>query len=156
MRLFQIVDLDGCIADDLWRRHLINKIGPKSNDWFHEYHINSFWDKAVNLHEIKQPETIILTARPLRYRQITMQWLDKIANVKPAYILFRNDDDHRPSFEVKKEMVRALLDWNSYNIQLEQIADAIDDRENIVAMYRQEYGLAARVVRIGEEEHELG
>lgn len=157
MRELQIVDLDGCIADDRWRRHLIIPLAPGEQRWeddhrrFEAYHRMIQYDRLANLHELKHHCTpVILTSRPLRYQEETMWWLRE-KGIKPLHIIFRNNADLRTSVEVKRDMIGWLLDYNMYGVRREEVLDAIDDRKDIVQMY-QELQLPARVVRIANTE----
>jgi hypothetical protein len=67
-------------------------------------------------------------------------------------VIHRNIRDYRTSVDVKREQLRWLFDPNTYWFTPEEIVSAIDDREDIVRMYREEFGLNSRIVRIGEEE----
>lgn len=156
-RRIQIVDLDGCISDDRWRRNRIKEGEPDKIIRFHEYHSLCHLDALLNLHEVEPgAEIVILTGRPLTYREQTVTWLTEVALLRPLHLLMRNPHDHRPSVILKAQMVMGLLDWNSYGIAKEEIISAIDDREDIVQMYRRSFGFDARIVRIGEEEHANG
>lgn len=157
MRELQIVDLDGCISDDRWRRSLIVPLTPGEKRWeddhkrFERYHAMIPYDRLANLHELRYNCTpIILTSRPLAYREMTMWWLQE-KGIRPLHIIFRNNNDLRPSVEVKRDMVRWLFDYNMYGVQREEVLDAIDDRRDIVKMY-QELQLPARVVQIANTE----
>ena len=149
----QIVDLDGCISDDRWRRHLILPAPVQNNSHFEEYHRLGHADNSVNLHEIV-PEVpiVIITTRPLTYYTATLRWVVAAIQSQPHAIIMRNPNDHRPSLEIKREQVQWLWDPNMvYGADgPHEIISAIDDQEKIVAMYR-ENGIPARVVRIGEE-----
>lgn len=153
MRKIQLVDLDGCISDDRWRRELIREEGDPF-DRFHAYHLGLHRDAAVNLHEIDPDlDVVVVTARPCLYAEMTLDWLREVAGIQPRYILHRNNHDHRPSVEVKREQVGWLFSYNlNYNVNPEDIAAAIDDREDIINMYREHFSFPARIVRIGAEE----
>lgn len=156
-RRIQIVDLDGCISDDRWRRYKINVAEPDKYFQFHEYHRHCHLDAVVNLHEVEQgAEIIILTGRPLIYYEETVTWLTEVAMLRPLHLIMRNPHNHQPSVILKAQMVMGLLDWNSYGIAKEEIIGAIDDREDIIQMYRRSFGFDSRIVRIGKEEHENG
>ncbi len=153
---FQIVDLDGCISDDLWRRRLITPLRagePNYAERFHEYHRHAHLDVPRNLHELAEDaEVIVLTARPLTYRDITLNWLLEVAALPHAHLIMRNPHDHRPSVDVKADQLRWLFDPNmEYGVTPKRVVQAIDDRQDIVDMYTMA-GLAARVVRIGDAE----
>jgi len=149
-RNIQIVDLDGCIADDRWRRELIQ---PTGKDKFHEYHAVSHLDFPVNINEIVAPEVIVLTGRPVAYREQTLAWLGETAYVRPLHIIMRNNGDYSNAVILKERMVRGLLDWNSYGIAQEWLTLAIDDRADIVEMYQRVFQIPSKIVRIGDEEH---
>lgn len=152
MTKFQIVDLDGCISDDIWRRPYIRPLAegePPNAERFFQYHEACSLDAYRNAHELApDAELLLLTARPLAYRPATVDWL-RNSRIEFRELIMRNNHDHRTSLELKREMVRWLP--THYGVPLERIVQAIDDRDDIVEMYRKEYGLNARVVRIGEE-----
>jgi hypothetical protein len=157
---YQIIDLDGCISDDRWRRHLIES--PVDGRWsnqtrFENYHSCCVRDNLVNAHEIRYDlKHIVLTGRPVRWRQPTEDWLWETANIVPHILIMRNNEDLAPSPELKERMCGWLWEPNlMYGVRKEEIVEAIDDRQDIVSMYHK-LGLVARVVRIGDEEHALG
>lgn len=156
MRKYQIADLDGCISDDRWRRDTIKPRpadGSNPPDRFHIYQSLSFSDEAMNLRELRDDcQLIILTARPVKFSQITYDWL-KRHKIVPAITIFRNNHDTRPSWDVKRQMVGWLLDYNMHGLNPGDIVEAIDDLAPIVNMYREEFNIPSRIVRIGEEEH---
>lgn len=163
MREFQIGDLDGCISDDRWRRVLIGtepergRSDPTWPDRFHRYHLHASQDAAANLHEfIPGVPIIFLTARPVRYADLTREWLWS-KQVNPMHIIHRPNDDHRPSVEIKAMQLGWLTNPNNdYDVSLSEIISAIDDREPIIQMYRSLGIVNARIVRIGSEEHAEG
>lgn len=152
---YQIVDLDGCISDDLWRRKFIRPLAegaPPNAERFEHYHRPSALDAYANLDQLHpEAQPIVLTARPTIYRSQTLEWLAgcRRVDLHSVILIMRNIDDHRTSLLLKTEMVNWLP--IHYGIPLTSIVQAIDDRDDIVEMYRSEYQLNARVVRIGEE-----
>lgn len=158
MRKIQIGDLDGCISDDRWRRGLIRpEITARVAGWgdkFDAYHAQCWRDEARNLHHLQEDcELVILTGRPLKVREVTMAWLEEVACVRALHILFRNNDDFRPSVEVKRTQLGWLLEH--YGVRRTDIVMAMDDMAAIVTMYH-EQGIPSRIVRIGDEEHHHG
>jgi len=153
---YQLIDIDNCISDDTWRRHLIlprPEDGSNPPSRFHEYHCKAHWDAIRNKEHLrddlaKDSHLIIVTARPIQYRPWLDIWLRKHA-LYPMHILMRNNHDCRPSVLVKRDMVSWLLDPNMYAVEKEQITEAIDDRLDIVEMYRS-LGIPAKLVKIGE------
>lgn len=159
----QIVDLDGCISDDRHRRHHINPVLQRDyrqesesarKVMWHEYHSRCILDKTANLNEVIEKEVVVLTGRPVRYREQTLMWLREEALIHPIFLLMRNDNDRSGSVVLKERMVAGLIDVNSYRLQLGSLVLAIDDREDIVRMYQDRFGIPSKVVRIGEEEHD--
>lgn len=152
----QIADLDGCLSNDVWRRTLIKPRpadGSNPEERFFHYHSQCWRDEMANGHELlPNTEIVILTARPVAHRDSTLHWL-RWAHIRPHWVIHRNNGDTRPSVDVKRDQLKWLLDVNSYGVKLTDIVLAIDDLEPIVKMYREEFGLNAKLVRIGEEEH---
>jgi hypothetical protein len=155
VRRIQIADLDGCISDDRWRRHLILPLPPRGEDnnyCFQEYHDHCGLDAIANRHELDpSAELVILTARPISIHLKSADWLAAY-ELNALCVIHRNIHDYRASVDVKRDQLRWLFDPNSYGFLAEEIVSAIDDREDIVRMYREEFGLNSRIVRIGEEE----
>jgi hypothetical protein len=149
---YQIIDLDGCVANDLWRRQFIRPLAPgepPNAERFEEYHKAGILDRAENLHRLHADATIIIcTARPVKWRGQTEDWLQSVG-IRYAMMIMRNNDDHRTSLQLKHEQVRWLP--LLYDVPLSSIVQAIDDRPDIIAMYREAYNLPAEVVCIGEE-----
>jgi len=133
-----ILDLDNCIADDGWRIPKIAWGDPDLFRRYHQYHQLAAWDPVGNLDLIwnHSHEILILTSRPVHYRTLTEEWLRR-ADVKFKHLLMRNDNDFRYSHEVKAAQVRWLQE---YNVALEEIDCAYDDRELVLAEYRK-FGL---------------
>jgi len=154
--MYQIIDLDGCIADDRWRRSRI--LPGDAEGRFREYHSLCGMDDVLNINEIRSERVIVITGRPVRHKAETLRWLYRKASITPHHILMRNPDlDHIPGVALKRIMVSWLFEPNLlYNIPHAEIFDVIDDRADIVEMYKSEFNLPARIVRIGDEEHSNG
>ena len=121
-----IFDIDGTLADPKDRLHFLEK-----KDW------NSFYDACLDdvpIHHViyllkklkKNHHIIILTGRPERIKDKTLQWL-KANNISFDEIYFRKDGDYRPDYEIKEEMLKALN---------RSIWFAVDDRKQVVDMFR--------------------
>lgn len=121
-----IFDIDGTLADPKDRLHFLEK-----KDW------NSFYDACLNdapIHHViyllqelkKNHRIIILTGRPERIKDKTLHWL-KANNISFDEIYFRKNGDHRPDYEIKEEMLKALN---------RPIWFAVDDRKQVVDMFR--------------------
>lgn len=140
---FIILDLDNTIADDSWRIPKINWQKKDPFERYHEYHSLSGFDRAGNKDLFKgtKHDIIILTARPVHYSAITMEWLNR-QHIKPFALLMRNNNDHCPSVELKRKQMGWLT--HLYNVPVELIHCAYDDRPDVVQMYL-EHGVVAEV-----------
>lgn len=137
-----IVDLDNCIANDAWRIPKINWQKSNPMDRYHEYHSLSGFDEVGNLDifaEHPDTATIVFTARPVLYHAVTEEWLRR-KNIPYEFLVMRNNNDHKPSLELK----RTMLNWlpHVYGVPLEDIVAAYDDRPDVVEMYKT-HGLKA-------------
>lgn len=133
-----ILDLDNCIADDAWRIPKINWQKADPLERYHDYHSLSGFDCLGNediLQRHRLDEIIIFTARPVHYSALTQEWLRR-NGVDYDYLVMRNNNDHCPSLELKRKMLHWLPDI--YDIPLDRIIAAYDDRPDVVAMYKQE------------------
>lgn len=147
---FALFDLDGCISDDGWRRARLpeNATEPEEYSYYHE---GLGGDEAMNrdlvLSELSKGHRIVfITARPMVYSKQTRHWIE---NHFPALgdsycLLMREDDDLRPSPELKKH----LMETN--DIEPEEVAIAFDDRKDVVEMYRS-LGIRGFILRKPEE-----
>lgn len=144
-----ILDIDNCISNDAWR---VPRIAWHHKDNFlryKDYHMLAPFDSLHNQHLYESAERaghgiIIFTSRPVFYKAITEEWL-RLAKVQWTHLIMRNDKDYRSAIEVKAEHVKWLSEY--YDIHLNDIVIAYDDRPEIVAMY-QAHGLTAEVVAI--------
>ena len=144
-----ILDLDNCISDDGWRIPFIDWSKGDPHARFHVYHSLALQDRP-NVHWVTDqvhrrlraldldPADVsiryfILTARYLRYREITELWVKKNFPYPVEAILMRNDDDARPSVEVKRQQLSWLL--NLHNVKMDDILFAADDQAAILDMY---------------------
>lgn len=121
-----LTDIDGTLADSRWR----DGITP-----WDEYHAMSIQDEP-NKHMIwlikalHEREYVIVgvTTRPEKFRKLTMNWLLKY-DVPIDTLLMRPNDDHRPSPELKVDLVAKALG-------LDDISFILDDREDVIAAFR--------------------
>ncbi len=130
-----ILDLDNCISDD---RHRIPRINWQQKDKFrryHDYHLLSAFDELGNEDLVfgHTHEIVIFTARPVMYCALTTEWLRR-NDVQFKHLLMRNDDDHSQSVELKKKQLGWLT--SLYGIAKSDIFLAVDDREDVVDMYK--------------------
>lgn len=98
-----LFDIDHTLSDAAWRDGMI---GDASLTW-DDYHQASVKDRVIEEMAILQRaiggdgiETIGVTARPEKYRQLTHKWLLQ-NNIMLDEILMRPDDNKMPSAELK-------------------------------------------------------
>lgn len=135
-RLDKIIvwDLDGTLTNGDKFIHLITET-PK--DW------DAWWNNVINhkpeqdiielleFYNLKGYRNYIITARAEKSRKLTEQWLDyhNIALMIDGMFM-RRDNDFRPDYEVKEEIVQAMTDMGI------KPDIAFDDRKQCVDMYR--------------------
>ena len=107
-------------------------------DW-NAYHAASIDDEpitdVINMLEsaaMMDASIITITARPEKWRKLTMGWMIK-HQVPSDALLMRPDDVFRPSPEIKREL---LLGHFGEGFR-EEIAFILEDRDDVVAMYRE-------------------
>jgi hypothetical protein len=150
MKQYIILDIDNCIADDAWRIPHIEHSNADHFHRYHKYHSLAPWDICFNKNlfykaKLAQIGILLFTSRPVFYRHSTEEWLRR-QGINYHALLMRNDIDHRSSAEVKQEQ----LSWlHEYDVGLQQIVAAYDDREPIVKMYKN-FGINAEVIAIHE------
>lgn len=144
---FVIFDLDNCIADDAWRIPKINWQKSNPMERYHDYHSLSAFDRLGNQYVLQKHRldvVVIFTARPVHYSALTQEWLRRVG-VDYEYLVMRNNNDHCPSVELKRKMLSWLPEI--YDIPLDKIVAAYDDRPDVIAMYK-EQGIPASQLEI--------
>lgn len=128
-----LVDIDHVISNAFPRDPMIG------NASWDDYHSASVSDDPLHdlvglinaLHAFGY-YIIMLTARPSRYRKITMEWLVR-HGVKVDEMLMRDDDLFRPSPEMKLALVKAR-----FADMKDEVAFMLDDRDDVCAAFREE------------------
>lgn len=150
-----ICDLDGTLADLEHRRHFVAGKDKKDRDWhgfFEAMDDDTLREDvaAMVMAELKPDVKLILvSARPEKYRERTMNWLAKQGQLFPhdfpsfVTLLMRPDNDSREDSIVKKEI------YEKYLKHLD-IVKVFDDRPRVIRMWR-ELGLEVEDVGTGEE-----
>ena len=83
---------------------------------------------------INKVDVIIMTARVEKYRDDTMKWLYKYGiNIDSSKLLMRPMDNLDDSVTLKRKMINQLV--------FKKCILALDDREDICKMYKEEYGI---------------
>ena len=118
-----ICDLDGTLALNGGR------------DWFdYDKVINDRLDWRINdlLNELYYNNDIIfVTGRDEECREITEQWIKKVAGIDDFLLYMRSHGDKRPDHVVKKELYEKYVEPN-YNVSC-----VFEDRNNVVEMWRE-------------------
>lgn len=139
---YTIFDLDNCLSDDGWRIPRIDWSAGDNFRRYHNYHSLAPFDSPAHREAFadarRRSAIILLTSRPIHYRAATVEWLNR-HHLNFEILLMRNDHDHRHSVEVKRWQLAQLV---HYDLHLDDVLAAYDDRPEIVAMYR-EHGILA-------------
>lgn len=148
-----ICDIDNVLADDSWRVSAIDHEHIDPMRRFHEYHQLCLHDPFENRHLVRSDgeddwPVILLTAQPWAYRHLRRNWLWR-NKVSHQLVLFRRDDDFRSSVDVKRDMLLDLQTSLAYKLKT-HVSIAYDDRQDVIDMYREEFGLPAERVAINE------
>jgi len=157
MRHYILMDLDGCLADDEYRRPLINLDLKDNFERYHNYHIASAEDEILNynlsnkswgqwekINSIRAEQGksivamgdcdfIIMTSRPTQYRVQTVNWLAR-NNIGYHWLLMRNDHDERRCWDVKRWQLEQLRSHYP-NFSMDQVVAAFDDTLEVCTMY---------------------
>lgn len=132
MKPAAIIDLDNCVSNDQWRLPRIQNHHSRPNDRYWDYHDCCDQDLHENKHVITrlryQYRLLVFTSRPEAVRRKTELWLAKW-DIPHDILFMRPNDNHMPSVEMKKTM----LGWLPAGYRIEH---AIDDRHDILDMYR--------------------
>ena len=130
-RLAVIVDVDGTLTEINQKR----KEAIEAKDWDTFHALSEFEPPNVLVLDMvkdfqRQSHFIFLiTGRPEKWRKLTQDWLTE--NEVPCdALLMRNDDNHEPSYAVKKAYLDALIQSRF------KIVCALEDRPQDVQMYR--------------------
>jgi len=126
-----LIDIDHTLSDAAWRDQWLGQ--------WDVYHSLADQDKPIQdmvdmvralyaTHFIP----VGLTARPERWRKPTMEWLIR-HDIHFEELLMRPDKDFRPTAEMKLDLVK-----NRYPNMKEEIAFIMDDREDVLALFKAE------------------
>lgn len=106
MKKILLVDIDRTVAASHWRDKLMPNTKEEAGEW-DRYHLASFDDKPIvevidliRLMSLGGWYAIGLTARPGKWRDITMDWI-RLHGVYIRELLMRADDDLRGSVAIK-------------------------------------------------------
>lgn len=131
-RKYVLVDIDHVVANSFWRDEMIGS----NTDW-DQYHSSSWQDEPLEdvtafLRSIWVDYFIVaFTARPEKWRKMTMEWFIK-HNIMVDELLMRPDDAFHPSPELKLKLVTERFgdQWQS------KIAFILEDRDDVTAAFK--------------------
>lgn len=132
MKPIVLCDIDHTISDAAWRDGMIGKV-----PW-DEYHLASVNDRPIaGTVEIVRAlaasgfEIIGFTARPSKWRRMTIDWCVK-HDVPISDFLMRHDTDFRPAPALKLDLVQERFGASPSD----QILFLLEDREDVIAAFR--------------------
>lgn len=130
-----ICDLDGTIADCEHRRHYIIS-APKNWDAFYggcsdDTPIKSII-RLVNLFHKDGVEIVYVSGRRASCEAATLEWLSK-HGLPQGKLFIRAEGDYRQDYIVKEEILDTKI---LTNIHISDILFALDDRNQVVNMWR--------------------
>ena len=126
-----IFDVDGTLANvDPYLHHVR---GPNRDyNAFHEASIDALPNievvQMLNNAVSDRHAILIVTSRKEKYRGLTSMWLAK-NNIRSHALFMRADDDSRPDYEAKKDMLDKI------NI-LWDVLHAVDDNPNVIRLWQ--------------------
>lgn len=129
-----IFDIDGVLADNRHRLHLISKEKQDWDSFFAELSNDEPFHNVIRLYNALLPahNIIICTGRPEEHRARTRIWLNRHSVVNWDEMMMRPTGDYRPAVEVKREMLYRILN----NPERKDIAFVFEDEPKLVKMYR--------------------
>lgn len=131
-----LCDIDHTVSDAFWRDKMIG--GPGGWDAYHEAGdkdppVLPMLDLVRNLRLSPIHYSVFgLTARPEKWRQLTMRWMLR-HDCPFDGLIMRPDNCFDPSPKVKIDQVRAT--WLDYR---ERVAFLLEDREDVCTVFRAE------------------
>jgi hypothetical protein len=125
-----IYDVDGTLANVDPYLHFVRG-SNKDYDAFHGASIDALPNidviEMLNNSVSDGHSILIVTSRKEKYRGLTSMWLAK-NNIRSHGLFMRSDDDHRPDYETKKDILDKITKlWN--------VTYAVDDNPNIIKLW---------------------
>ena len=148
MKRIILCDIDGTLATIGDRAKILekDKLTEKEYDEFNAQSESSscIEDIANIVRNLKDAETKIylITAREKKWKKITQSWL-KLNEIPYDNLLMRNDGDKNSDADVKLKIVK------EYVIP-KRVWFVLEDRDDVVQMYREELGLTCLQVNKGD------
>lgn len=126
-----IYDVDGTLANVDPYLHYVRG-SDRDYDAFHRASINAMPNidviEMVNNSVSDKHAILIVTSRKEKYRGLTSMWLAK-NNVRSHGLFMRADNDNRPDYEAKKDMLDKIT-------ELWDVTHAVDDNPNVIKLWQ--------------------
>lgn len=125
-----IYDVDGTLANVDPYIHLVRG-SNKDYDAFHEASIGALPNievlEMLNNSVFDGHSIIIVTSRKEKWRGLTSMWLAK-NNIRSHALFMRADDDYRPDYEVKSDILDKInKHWS--------VLHAVDDNPSVIKLW---------------------
>jgi len=125
-----IFDVDGTLANVDPYLHLVRG-SNRDYEAFHEASINALPNievvEMLNDAVADKFAVLIVTSRKEKYRGLTSLWLER-NNLRSHALFMRADDDNRPDYEAKKDMLDKITEhWDVFH--------AVDDNPNVIRLW---------------------
>ena len=131
-RLNVLCDIDHTLSNSFWRDEMIG--GPGGWD---EYHANAAADEPlpdmvnmINSLSDTGYNIVAITARPEKWRKMTMDWLVRYG-IFTDELLMRADTDYHPAPEIKLKLAN-----ERFKDIKDEVAFVLDDRVDVVAAFK--------------------
>lgn len=129
-----IFDVDGTLANVDPYIHFVRG-SNRDYDAFHSSSINAVPNFGVvemlNNALFDGHSILVVTSRKEKWRGLTSLWL-KNNNITSHALYMRKDEDYRPDYEAKKDMLEQInKTWN--------VIHAVDDNPNVIRLWEENY-----------------
>lgn len=122
-----IMDIDGTISNDLWRRTFL----PDYDAYNELCHLDAPMNKHL-LAGVDYKDVVFVTARPNKYRDKTVKWIERhFPHIQCPCLFMRVDGDMRGSPEIKVEVLGDRIGEGLWY----EITAAYDDRQDVLDAY---------------------
>jgi uncharacterized HAD superfamily protein len=148
MKRIILCDIDGTLATIGDRAKILEKdeLTEKDYDEFNARSATSscIQDIANIVRNLKDAETKIylITAREKKWKKITQHWL-RLNEIPYDNLLMRNDGDKNSDADVKLKIVKEY-------VNPKRVWFVLEDRDDVVQMYREDLGLTCLQVNKGD------
>jgi len=138
MKRIILCDIDGTLATIGDRAKILEKDELTEKDY------DEFNARSATSGCIKDAETKIylITAREKKWKKITQHWL-RLNEIPYDNLLMRNDGDKNSDADVKLKIVKEY-------VNPKRVWFVLEDRDDVVQMYREDLGLTCLQVNKGD------